>query len=129
MTDDITAIETAQENNERLGDLCEMLNEVRNKGLIYWEPNTDRGADAQRDMIGRIDAFLTPEGDGTHDPIARANNLLREARDQGLIYWEPNTTRGVIAQRDMVARIDRMIGIARFSPETDEDAAPAGPGM
>lgn len=35
--------------------------------------------------------------------------LLREARDSGLIYWEPNTARGHVAKADLLARIDAAI--------------------
>jgi hypothetical protein len=37
-----------------------LLREVRDKGLIYWEPQTQRGTVAKADMLRRIDAALTP---------------------------------------------------------------------
>ena len=40
--------------------LAELLHEVRDSGLIYWEPQTTRGAMAKADMIARIDAALSP---------------------------------------------------------------------
>lgn len=39
-------------------------------------------------------------------------NLLIEARDKGLIYWEPNTSRGHERKADMLARMDRAIAKA-----------------
>ncbi len=42
--------------------------------------------------------------------LAEHKALLREARDKGLIYWEPNTERGYIAKAQMIARIDAALG-------------------
>lgn len=109
MNDDITAHEIAQENTERLGELFEMLREVREKGLIYWEPNTSRGADNLRDMLAGIDRFMAAAVHDAEKAIQRTTELLRDARDKGLIYWEPNTDRGAERKADMVARIDALI--------------------
>lgn len=35
---------------------------------------------------------------------------LTEARDNGLIYWEPRTERGYTAKMQMIARIDALVG-------------------
>lgn len=35
-----------------------LLEEAREKGLIYWEPRTQRGHERKADMLARIDAFL-----------------------------------------------------------------------
>lgn len=37
-----------------------LLVEIRNGGLIYWEPRTSRGAVAKAAMTGRIDAMVQP---------------------------------------------------------------------
>ena len=37
---------------------------------------------------------------------ARLRGLLAEARNGGLIYWEPRSGRGCIAKSDMLGRID-----------------------
>jgi hypothetical protein len=42
--------------------------------------------------------------------IVDLTEMLREVRDEGLIYWEPNTERGHVAKADMIARISRLIG-------------------
>jgi sialic acid synthase SpsE len=41
-----------------------------------------------------------------------AEAALRDARENGLIYWEPNTTRGATAKAAMLARIDRVLNEA-----------------
>ena len=49
---------------ERLREAVHLLEEVKNAGLIYWEPNTDRGHVAKAMMISRIDDFaLSVEGE------------------------------------------------------------------
>jgi len=44
------------------------------------------------------------------EQIERLEAALRDARHNGLIYWEPNTTRGHVAKAEMLARIDTMLG-------------------
>lgn len=44
--------------SEREKNLSAMLEECRNKGLTYWEPNTSRGHVQKADMIKRIDTLL-----------------------------------------------------------------------
>ena len=34
---------------------------------------------------------------------------LKDARDNGLTYWEPNTSRGHISKAEMIARIDAIL--------------------
>lgn len=49
------------------------------------------------------------EADANGDLIAAAREMydaLIDARDNGLIYWEPNTTRGREQKALMLARID-----------------------
>jgi hypothetical protein len=58
MSDNPATEETRRENLERIGDLTEMLREVRAKGLIYWEPNTERGHLAKASMLARISALV-----------------------------------------------------------------------
>lgn len=43
------------------------------------------------------------------DPSRDLKLLLQEARDEGLIYWEPQTSRGAMAKADMLVRIDRAL--------------------
>ena len=38
--------------------------------------------------------------------VAELECALRDARHNGLIYWEPQTTRGVRKRAEMIARID-----------------------
>lgn len=35
--------------------------------------------------------------------------MLIEARDKGLIYWEPNTSRGHISKAEMLAKIQHVL--------------------
>lgn len=35
--------------------------------------------------------------------------MLREVRDEGLIYWEPQTERGHATKADMIARLNKLI--------------------
>jgi hypothetical protein len=82
------------------------------------------------DIVARIDALIPRDGLGR--PLAWANRLvpfrtlfdarneierlrarvadlecvLREARHNGLIYWEPQTTRGAVQRANMMSRID-----------------------
>lgn len=37
-------------------------------------------------------------------------DALADVRDNGLIYWEPNTSRGFVAKAKMIERIDRLVG-------------------
>jgi len=47
--------------------LRELLEEVRDRGLIYWEPNTPRGFDTKIAMLARISAALAPaSGEATN---------------------------------------------------------------
>jgi hypothetical protein len=46
--------------SQRVVDLTEMLIEVRDEGLIYWEPNTERGRIAKARMLDRINRVLNP---------------------------------------------------------------------
>lgn len=129
MNDDITAIETAQENAEHCADFIELLKKVRDTGLVYWEPNTSRGDERRDDMIRRIDQICTPGADEAVEEVTDAETLteaasemLREVRDTGLIYWEPNTDRGRVAQQAMVNEITDLIGDRHYL----DDPAPAG---
>jgi hypothetical protein len=38
--------------------------------------------------------------------VAELECVLRDARHNGLIYWEPQTTRGAVQRAAMMARID-----------------------
>jgi hypothetical protein len=38
--------------------------------------------------------------------VAELECVLRDARRNGLIYWEPQTTRGAVQRAAMMARID-----------------------
>lgn len=58
MSDNPHTEETRIENNEHLGDLTEALRDARDNGLIYWEPNTERGAVAKANMLAKIDRLL-----------------------------------------------------------------------
>ena len=43
-------------------DLFEALRDARDNGLIYWEPNTERGHATKARMLARIDAALAKAG-------------------------------------------------------------------
>lgn len=43
---------------------------------------------------------------------------LIDARDNGLIYWEPNTSRGHVSKAEMIQRIDAALSANGPSPET-----------
>lgn len=64
--------------------------------------------DASNEMIDRADEEITAR-EAAEARLAETTALLREARDRGLIYWEPTTTRGAVAKSDMLARIDEML--------------------
>jgi hypothetical protein len=38
--------------------------------------------------------------------VAELEYVLRDARHNGLIYWEPKTTRGAVQRANMMSRID-----------------------
>jgi len=38
--------------------------------------------------------------------VAELECVLRDARHNGLIYWEPQTTRGAVQRANMMSRID-----------------------
>jgi hypothetical protein len=38
--------------------------------------------------------------------VAVLECVLRDARHNGLIYWEPQTTRGAVQRANMMSRID-----------------------
>jgi hypothetical protein len=61
------------------------------------------------------EAFLEAarERDDAHNEIERLRArvaelecVLRDARHNGLIYWEPQTTRGAVQRANMMSRID-----------------------
>lgn len=65
--------------------------------------------------MGRM-AELDADTEGEFDMVAYleselqdACDLLSEAHDNGLIYWEPKTERGEAKKADMMARIDRWL--------------------
>lgn len=41
-----------------LEEASALLEEVQYKGLVYWEPKTQRGYERKADMIARIEAFV-----------------------------------------------------------------------
>jgi len=43
----------------QLDEMHEMLEEVRDHGLVYWEPNTQRGHIRKTEMLGRINTLLS----------------------------------------------------------------------
>jgi hypothetical protein len=63
-----------------------LLREVRDKGLIYWEPQTQRGTVAKADMLRRIDAALTPTPPtAAGEPETKAD--IRRAEDRMIADW------------------------------------------
>lgn len=52
--------------------------------------------------------------------IAELLATLKDARDNGLIYWEPNTERGHVAKALMLARIDAALAKATTPGGSDE---------
>lgn len=49
---------------KRVEELEAMLREVRDNGLIYWEPNTARGDVRKAEMMARIGALLSDSKEG-----------------------------------------------------------------
>jgi hypothetical protein len=45
----------------------------------------------------------------TGGPVERLRAMLTEVRDRGLIYWEPNTSRGHESRAKMLADIDKVL--------------------
>lgn len=62
--------------------------------------------------------------------LAKCQDALREARDGGLIYWEPRSGHGVVAKAEMLARIDAALGETTASPSPPKggsvETSPAG---
>lgn len=50
-----------------------LLREVVDNGLIYWEPRTDRGANAKADMIRRCELALSDQQIDTSQDRVRSN--------------------------------------------------------
>lgn len=42
--------------------------------------------------------------------VAELEEALRDALNNGLIYWEPNTPRGHVAKAQMLKRIEDLLG-------------------
>jgi hypothetical protein len=53
-----TPAPTAASRDDLFAELVTMLTEVRDAGLIYWEPQTERGYQSKCAMIARVDAVL-----------------------------------------------------------------------
>ncbi len=71
------------ESSDRLvvGDMSLLLREVLDKGLIYWEPITERGHIAKADMIKRCEAALSAEAPTIPPPAAMpADGWVQEAK-------------------------------------------------
>jgi hypothetical protein len=49
-----------------------------------------------------------------------AVKALTDARENGLIYWEPNTDRGYVAKAQMLARIDTVLASIRSRSEPSQ---------
>lgn len=52
--------------------------------------------------------------------VERLRAMLIEVRDRGLIYWEPNTSRGVVSRAQMFADIDKVLEETAPPPEPPE---------
>ncbi|WP_029002802.1 hypothetical protein [Azorhizobium doebereinerae] len=88
---------------------CELL-EKENAGL------REQIADLKAD-IDVVRQHLDPQGDHDDKGVVKLaepplRDLLHEIRRNGLIYWEPNTTRGRERKADMLARIDAALKAA-----------------
>ena len=59
-------------------------------------------ASAAREALDRRDAEI----ERLRARVADLECVLRDARHNGLIYWEPQTTRGAVQRAAMMARID-----------------------
>lgn len=55
-------------------------------------------------FVGWRDAAI--EIDRLNAEIARLREALEDARNNGLIYWEPRTERGYASRAQMLSRID-----------------------
>lgn len=74
-----------------------------------WCPENDgayRAELAERERTRKADRTRTEE------LAPDLLKLLKEAREKGLIYWKPNTSRGHERKADMFARIDQLIAKA-----------------
>lgn len=68
---------TTDNNTPQPLDAKALLREVADKGLIYWEPNTERGHIAKADMLARIEAALAPSTSTAGDEVQRMVERLR----------------------------------------------------
>jgi len=77
-----------------------VLEEVRNNGLIYWEPNTARGQDRKTAVVERLDALLShlragvQEGWRSMDSAPKDGTNILAAHDQAaiVVYWQSDHT-------------------------------------
>jgi hypothetical protein len=55
---------------------------------------------------GRASVGIAVETARLKDRVAELECVLRDARHNGLIYWEPQTTHGAVQRANMMSRID-----------------------
>ena len=82
----------------------EMLNEIRERHehKVRWLREISAlGPQSHEDR-----AFLLTEIERLRARVEVLECVLRDARHNGLIYWEPRTTRGAVQRANMMSRID-----------------------
>ena len=113
--------EAEQEAQEHLDLLTGMLQQVRHKGLVRWNPQTLEEALDKFKMLDDIDAVLAPgQRSSVSHEIRIATNHLRDALDNGLERWEPANSDERDMRTSLIGNVYELIGVAPTHDETEE---------
>lgn len=87
---------------------------------IYASQNPTLPPEGLHPQLQDVWRFYEPAAEAVcvalHDAFVAAPDLLdllREARSEGLIYWEPQTSAGAARKAQMLAKIDRALAKAK----------------
>lgn len=83
----------------------------------YANTGRKRREEIRDEMVGVLAAV---RAEGVAQGRREAIEFLREVRDKGLIYWEPQTSQGYISKQMMFKRIENFLALAE-PPVAEEE--------
>lgn len=104
-------------------DICERLECTSYDGAMFMRLNAAKEIRALRHYVARLEEDLAIADNETErlrkysskqaldivtlgQEVGRLREALEDARNNGLIYWEPRTERGHVSKAQMLSRID-----------------------
>lgn len=104
-------------------DICERLEDSSYDGALFMRIDAAKKIRALRYYVARLEGDLAKAEIGLEklsvysskqaldivtlgQEVGRLREALEDARNNGLIYWEPRTERGHVSKAQMLSRID-----------------------